>query len=83
MSREKKKPDEPTPQALRRQAAAHLPRAGWTRSEWCARYGYSESYFYQLRKEGRAPDETLGRITAESDAKWKRRHTARSKPAAA
>ena len=53
--------------------------------EFCEAERISRSKYYKLKETGNAPDETrvdgIIRITPESHAKWRRRHTARARVA--
>jgi hypothetical protein len=53
--------------------------AGWTVTEWCARWQISRGQYYALRSKGDAPKVvrvgTRPRITPEHDAEWANRHT--------
>src|SRR5262245_54847696 len=71
--REKPNDEKVSPQERRRRAAQTngVERRGWTKAEWCYRRHYSESYFYKLKREGRAPREDAdGLITLESEKEW-------------
>jgi hypothetical protein len=51
--------------------------------EFCESERISRSKYYGMKKTGNAPDETrvdgVIRITPESHARWRRRHTARAR----
>jgi hypothetical protein len=65
---------------------ARGPPDAYTIVEFCRQHRISRAQYYVLRNKGLAPDETrlLGRviITKESAARWRRKHTAPSRPAA-
>jgi hypothetical protein len=56
--------------------------ASSTIAEFCAVERISRAKYYQLRQKGLGPDETrvdgIIRITPESHARWRRRHTKRA-----
>lgn len=49
-------------------------RHGWNISEWCVLYGFSRTFYYRLKKQGKAPATVcvygVRLITAEADAAW-------------
>jgi hypothetical protein len=56
-----------------------VPRLSLTPDEWCAANGYSRSFYEEIKRKGRGPDEVwegrTRRITPEADAKWKAART--------
>jgi hypothetical protein len=61
--------------------------ASATIAEFCAIEKISRAKYYELKGKGLAPDETrvdgIIRITPESHARWRRKHTKPAKPASA
>jgi hypothetical protein len=53
-----------------------IERTGFSIPEWCAKNGYSESFYYKIRKQGLGPRELrVGKkvtITKEADEEWRR-----------
>ena len=60
-------------------ALAHpqIPRGGFRFTEWCASYGFSRSFFYELMKKKKGPKVTdvqgVQIITVEDDNAWRRK----------
>jgi predicted DNA-binding transcriptional regulator AlpA len=60
-------------------ALAHpqIPRGGFRFTEWCASYGFSRSFFYELMKKKKGPKVTdingIQIITVEDDNAWRRK----------
>jgi len=52
-----------------------IEKGGYSIPEWCGRYSFSRSHFYNMDKKGLAPEtkKVLGRriITREADDKWR------------
>ena len=61
------------------QKHSQVARLALTIDEWCAANAYSRSFYEELKRKGRGPDETREgktvRITPEADAKWKAERT--------
>jgi hypothetical protein len=70
-----------------RPASGLDPPAGgkpWSVTQWCEYVGVSRTSYYQLKKEGKTPDELHvgGRrlITWEAHLRWCRKNTVRARP---
>jgi hypothetical protein len=62
--------------------AANIPRKGFSRAEFCGRWGMSEGFYRELQKRGLGPRETriLDRviITDEDELDWQRERQAQA-----
>jgi hypothetical protein len=54
-----------------------------TIDQWCQKRNRKRWYFYNLRKQNRAPELLNGRITQQEDRKWERRERRRAQSEAA